>query len=254
MSQSTARAAISTDADLPTVVRSSRDRTFDRIRWVLIAGWTVVLVLLPVTAERTSSWSHLKSLVASGAVSSVEIDGEMPAATNGFATVVLRWHRHGLDYVARVAQVRGEDAQGDCAEDDDCFDASETTLHSPPSSRLQELQPGLSLTRHEHGQYNDDGLLGFAVPLYLAIVEAVFGLAALVMLIAGPQTWRATKWAWFWWFPHPVGMAALLLLSGPVPGLPAPRNPERRLTGGWSLLLSIVVSAVTLELWGFTLH
>jgi hypothetical protein len=41
-----------------------------------------------------------------------------------------------------------------------------------------------------------------------------------------------------------VGTMAMLLLSGPTPGLPAPRATARRLTGGWAFVLSAVVAGV----------
>ena len=52
---------------------------------------------------------------------------------------------------------------------------------------------------------------------------------------------RATRWAWFWLQWNPVGVLAFLLLSGPVPGVPAPRPGARRLTGGWAFLLSLLL-------------
>jgi hypothetical protein len=41
----------------------------------------------------------------------------------------------------------------------------------------------------------------------------------------------------------PVSVPLFLLLAGPTPGLPAPRDPARRLTGGWAFLICLVVTA-----------
>jgi hypothetical protein len=79
------------------------------------------------------------------------------------------------------------------------------------------------------------------VPGVLALAAFGLFLAWLAFLVGGPQPWRATRWAWFWLGFPPVGVLAHLLLSGPTPGLPAPRRPDRRLTGGWAFLIYLVV-------------
>lgn len=65
--------------------------------------------------------------------------------------------------------------------------------------------------------------------------------ATLLLLIGGPQPWRATRWAWFWLaLPvAPLGLLAYFLLGGPL-GVARPRHPNRRLTGGWAFLLALV--------------
>jgi hypothetical protein len=62
---------------------------------------------------------------------------------------------------------------------------------------------------------------------------------------AGPEPWRATRWAWLWavLLAAPVGTLAFALLSGPTPLVPAPRNRARRLTGGWALVILTVFVA-----------
>lgn len=96
-------------------------------------------------------------------------------------------------------------------------------------------------------------ILGIEVPNPLADLAVILTFAGLVTLILGPQPWRATRWAWFWCNANPVGMAAFLLLSGPIPGLPPPRKINRRLTGGWGFLLMLVASG-TFTLWGVSIH
>lgn len=236
--------------DLPTLERTSRDLTFDRARWVLIAAWIIVLACLPFAAERTSSWGHLKHLVSTGSITEVEVNGEHFSG-NGFSTVDLHWRQHGLNYRAEVIQLFGDQDDSDCGEADACSDTSATTLHSPPSVLLQDLQPGLTVARQQRAHYDDDNrLLGFAVPGIIAFTELLLALAALGLLISGPQTWRATKWAWFWWLSNPFGMAAFLLLSGPTRGIRPPRVVSRRITGGWALLMRIVLTSVYITIWG----
>lgn len=85
--------------------------------------------------------------------------------------------------------------------------------------------------------------MGWHVPPVVAMSAALLFFAGFGLLIAGPQPWRATRWAWFWLLLPPVGSVAFLLLSGPTPGLPSPRNPRRRLTGGGGVafLLSLLL-------------
>ena len=65
---------------------------------------------------------------------------------------------------------------------------------------------------------------------------AVF-LSTLGLLVVGPEPWRATRWAWFWLLTSaafPLTALAFLVLGGPTPLVPAPRERSRRLTGGWA--------------------
>jgi len=70
-------------------------------------------------------------------------------------------------------------------------------------------------------------------------------LAVLLVLIAGPQPRRATKWAWFWLSFLPLGWVAFLLLE-PVPvwARTPSHPPERRFTGGWVWISAILAQGV----------
>ncbi|MFL6174945.1 MAG: hypothetical protein ACJ716_18800 [Marmoricola sp.] len=240
-------------ADLRPGERSVSDRIFDRMRWGLIAAWVVLILCLPIFAERESSWENLRERVASGAITHVQVNGELLGG-NGFATVDLHWREHGLNYRAEVIQLIGDQEVADCAENDACVHTSRAKLHSPPSARLQDLAPGLTVDRNRNSNHDDDNpLLGFGVPGIMIWLAAILVLLGLGVLISAPRTWRATKWAWFWWLSHPLGMAAFLLLSGPTALVPAPRRLDRRLTGGWSLVLSIIVSSMSITVWNVTL-
>jgi uncharacterized membrane protein HdeD (DUF308 family) len=78
----------------------------------------------------------------------------------------------------------------------------------------------------------------------LAMLAIPLGLWWLILLTAGPQPWRATRWAWFWLSGSVVGAIAFVLLSGPLPRVRGPRRPERRLTGGWALLIGVVLAGI----------
>lgn len=238
-------AATSLESGRSAAVRSADDRRWDRARAALVACWIVVLAVLPFAGEKTADWSDVRDLVMSGKVTEVQVSHELPADSTGFATVEIRWRHGPLDYVTDVRQVRGDDS-GDATSTEDVS----AILHSAPSERLLELQPGLRIDRHGDRFAPGVTTLGFQVPMILALVPLVLVLLGLAVLIAGPDPWRATPWAWFWWLWNPIGVAAFLLLSGPFPGLPAPRRPDRRLTGGWSFLLMLVVTSLSFTVLG----
>lgn len=232
----------------PTPVRAPDDRRWDRARFALAAGWIVVLAALPFVGERNASWSDVRDLVTAGKVTEVRVSDELPDNATGFATVAVHWHHGPLSYVATVKQVRDDDS-----EDATSVDESSAVLHSAPSERLSALQPGLRLSRDASRFDENPTMLGFQVPMVFAFVPLVLVLLGLGVLIMGPRPWRATPWAWFWWLQNPVGTALFLVLSGPFPGLSPPRDPDRRLTGGWSFLLAAAVTSVTVSVWGVTL-
>jgi len=77
--------------EVPTLARSGRDQTFDRIRCGLIACWIVVLATMPFVSEKMSSWNDLQAAVASGDVQDVRIANEMPHGVHGSARVTVHW-------------------------------------------------------------------------------------------------------------------------------------------------------------------
>jgi hypothetical protein len=96
----------------------------------------------------------------------------------------------------------------------------------------------------ESQHLSDSSLLGWRLPNWLGLAAFALVLGGLASLVGGPQPWRATRWAWFWLVLTPVGSIAFVLFSGPTPLLPTPRDPTRRLTGGWAFLLSIPLGAL----------
>ena len=213
--------------------RSRADRRSDRIRWSLLVCWLIVGVATVTTGERVSSWDQLRESVAAGEVDAVKVVGGLPAGGTGYSVVGVHWRHGWIGYTAEVVQVRGRTDVSDAATDD-----ATPVVHAPPSSLLAASQPGLRVTQDQE-RSGRGRLLGWQVPNSVGVVSLLLVFAAFGTLVAGPVPWRATRWAWFWLFTPPIGAVVFLLASGPVPGLPAPPDRHRRLTGGWAFLVSL---------------
>jgi hypothetical protein len=213
--------------------------TENRFRLGVIACWLLLVVALPFLGERSASWNEVQAAVADGEVDSVRVSGELGPATSGYGTIEIHWRDGLLRRVTTVVQVRGPGERPDGSAGEDVS----AVLHTAPSTRLAALQPGLTVRRDDHLP-SGGRLFGWAVPNVVGLVTLFLFVAAFGLLVTGPQPWRATRWAWFWLLVSPLGGGAFLLLSGPTPGLPTPRNPARRLTGGWAFLLALPLMAV----------
>jgi hypothetical protein len=221
--------------------RSRADGRWVRVRHALIVGWLLVIVATVMLVERSASWLDIQAGVASGEVSTIRVDGALPEDATGYATVDVHW-RHGLwRYVARVVEVRGPGAPSN----ETLLDGAgvSAVVHTDPGVQLSRSQPGLRVLRDSR-RPSDSSLLGWRVPSWLGLVAFALVLGGLATLVAGPQPWRATRWAWFWLALPPVGSIAFVLFSGPTPLLPTPRDPTRRLSGGWAFLLAIALLAM----------
>lgn len=200
----------------------------------------MVIIATPVVGERVASWGDIRELVAAGHVETVRVSGELSPRATGYSVVEVRWREGLLRYVARVVHVRGPGGRPGA---EAAADGVAPVVRAAPSSRLTELRPGLHVTRDQ--RLADGGrLFGWQVPNALGLSALLLFVAGLALLVTGPDPWRATRWAWFWLQLPPVGSIVFLLLSGPLPGVPAPRDPRRRLTGGWAFLLSIPLMSV----------
>lgn len=218
--------------------QSRTEWRWNLLRHGLVIAWLLVAAAVIGFGERAASWQDVEASVAAGEVQSVRVIGEMPSGGTGYSVVDVAWRDGLLAYHAEVVHVRGDHvSEARTAAGEDI-----PLLRTSPTRHLQQLQPGLAVT--EEQQRSTDGeLLGWRVPTALALGAFGLFLAWLSFLVTGPQPWRATRWAWFWLAFPPVGIIAHLLLSGPTPGIPAPRRPERRLTGGWAFLIYLVVAA-----------
>ncbi|WP_028636184.1 hypothetical protein [Nocardioides sp. URHA0032] len=203
-------------------------------RWALIAGWVAVLAVAVGTGEREGSWSDLRHAVSSGDVHEVSTTPGLPPHARGSGPVEVSWRDGIIRYRTTVRESRPVRRW--------------THPRAVPDvdAALTQLQPGLTIDHHEWGHATST-VLGWRVSGWLMAVSVALGVATLLLLITQPEPWRATRWAWFWLLgaATPLGLAAYLLLSGPTGLLPPPRDPRRRLTGGWAFLLAFALSSLS---------
>ena len=210
----------------------------------LVAGWILLVLAALLLGSRPSTLERLEAQVAAGEVRDVRVAGqELEPGVRGFATVDVHWRDRLGGHVATVIEVRprNQDLQG--------VDLVEGTavITGTVAERLTAQQPGLRVI---HVDRSGSSALGWQLPSWIVWSSFALYFVTLGLVILGPQPWRASRWAWFWLLTTgaPFGLAAFLLLGGPAPLVPAPRTPERVLTGGWAFLLALLLSAVNVWL------
>lgn len=209
---------------------------WDRLRLALLAVQLLVLLVTAVVGHRETPLADLEEAVAQGRVDSVEIVGAAPSGDQGYGVQAVRWRDGAVRRTAEALVGARPDAG---AVDLPWRDTDLGVLLSRSDSDL-EVRRGEQAYPNSHGE-----LLGWRVPTWTALAAVAALLLNVGFLICVPRTWRATRWAWCWLMTVPVaGSVLMLLLSGPTPGLPAPRS-ARRLTGGWALLGTAVISALS---------
>lgn len=222
-------------------------RRHRRVGWFLLVAWMVLLTSAVFVGARESSLAELREDVASGEVDAVRISEGLSEVGRGYATVKVTWQRGILRHTTQVIEARPlSKAPRPAARDDDV-----TGVVEPPLvEQLVALDPDLRVDRGSISELSSE-TLGWRFPNTFGLVGVGLFLSTLFLLVLGPQPWRATRWAWFWLLGlgAPVVMVAYLLVGGPTSAVPPPRDPSRRLTGGWAFLISVVLgSALTATL------
>jgi len=199
----------------------------------------VFMVTALATGARITSFSALESDVGSGKVDAVRLVGVAPPGHTLQGVVRVRWRAGLVPREAEVFSARSRVAARSAAQQ------SGDVVTGDVGAHLSRLHPGLTVTRAPWPSSNFT-LWGWRLPGWMGLATLVLGLAPLGLVGNGPEPWRATRWAWFWLLASPFGLLGFLLLSGPTPGLPAPRANRRRLHGGWAFLVSAVLRSLVI--------
>ncbi len=210
------------------------------VAWVLVGLWLVVTVMALVSGTRESTYADLRRDLRVGAVTEVTVVGGLPTGARGNASVELEW-RDGW-FLRRASIVEQRPArQGAEAR----RTKGSAVVEAPVAERLRELQPGVVIAHRDFAP-SGAAVWGIPVPGWLFWVFLAAMVGTLTMLVATPDTGRATRWGWFWllWTLPPVGLLAFLLLGGPTARADPPAG-SRRLGGGWAFLLFLVLGGST---------
>jgi hypothetical protein len=206
------------------------------IAWTLVAICLVLLGTVLVAGERPTSYADLRAAVADGRVDEIRVEGGLDRQVEGSASATVHWRDHLMGRVTSVTEATSR-------RDARFMGMRRPILDGRVDDKLTELDPDLRTTRSSDWRsYNEIG--PWRVPQWTGFTTVVLYLGVLGLLVAGPKPWRATRWAWFWLLGSVplVAVLAFLLLGGSTSVLP-PSRPERRLTGGWAFLLTLVIHA-----------
>jgi hypothetical protein len=206
-------------------------------RWRLTSAaiglvWLVAAVAVMLTGEKQSDLNALTGAIASGSVTGVEIVG-LPADPDqrGVTRVTVKWRGAALSRYAEVTvdtRRRATDASG-----------VGDRITGDPATYLRGFDPGVRISYSDSTGFQE--WRGFRGPDWLAGLALVAWLGTFLLVIGGPEPWRATRWAWGWFvlMAGPLGSLGYLLLGGPL-SLVRPKDVRQRLTGGWAFLIALV--------------
>lgn len=205
----------------------------------LVLGWVAMVVVLLTVGARPSSFNDLERAVAAGQVDEVLVEGGLGPDGRGIATVTVSWRDGLVDDTTQVMEARPRSLGWREGPHEDVT----AVLDRSVAEELRAIDPDLEVRQVPFRQDSAD-VAGWRLPGWTWWLQFGLFIATLATLICSPPPWRATRWAWLWLIGSgPIGLAAYLLLAGPLPFLPAPRPGGRRLTGGWAFLLSFGLAA-----------
>ncbi|GAA1760098.1 hypothetical protein GCM10009795_003090 [Nocardioides hankookensis] len=212
-----------------------RHLAFCGIAWALLLCSAALLATGLLAGERASTYDELQHAVASGDVRSVVVTGGISESFRGRQGVTVHWREGAIGHQATVIEQHPLRWT--------VTPAGLPVVYSVERD-LAWLDPDISVERRPHDFPDYYEVHGWRLPQWTSVVTVVLGLGGLLLLIAGPQPRRATRWAWFWMMSTapPLGFVAFLTLGGALSPRPRP-DLGRRLTGGRAFLLSIVVGA-----------
>lgn len=214
----------------PAETQTSYDEWRTR-RWRLVSSaigllWLITAVAAMLAGEKQSDIDALESALANGSVSSVEIVGG--ADWSGRTQVTLRWRESLL---SRYAEVPLEPQRDPAVQGG--------PISGNPTTYLRGVDPDVQISYSEPTGFQE--WRGWRAPGWVALMAFAAWLGTALLLIGGPEPWRATRWAWGWFvlMAGPLGSLGFLLLGGPL-SLARPKDVRHRLTGGWAFLIALV--------------
>ncbi|MEO6997077.1 MAG: hypothetical protein ABI112_03250 [Terracoccus sp.] len=212
-----------------------------RLRLGLLTVWVILLALVPILGAREAPLTELRGELDAGRVASVQMTRALPDGATGYATVQLSWQDGWIDRATSVVNVSDSSVSTPTPGPEDVVVGDlEQQLHGWDTSG------SLRVLADDQHPVSGTTLVGWHVPAGVGAAGLGLWVLTLWLLYVGPQTWRATRWAWFWMMLGPVavvGVPLFLSLGGPIRRAPRTRDSHKRLTGGWAFLLAPLVAA-----------
>lgn len=214
---------------------------------VVRAALALVWVLIGIngfTEARDASVGDLRQDLASGSVNQIEVQRPGPG-DQAQGTFGLRWDAGLFDSFTRY-EYRSDAGVDEVAELLEQARADSVPVHVVPTGQYPP-----------YDMVTSNGWLVTTLGTWAVAAGLLVAMAGWIMLITSGPPWLATKWAWFWllWAipllwpvffllePRPLRMSLRLARSGRAPQ-PLLRDQDRRLTGGWALIIAWIASAL----------
>lgn len=210
-------------------------RAWGRARLVLVVLLGALVLLTALTGTRPGTFAELEDRVAQGQVTQVTVRGASPQG--GLTDLV--WRDPLMQRKAQVRMVVPGVQEGE-------LHGTLPVVEGEIADHLRGLSPhGDVDVRYAEWPTVTGQILTWEVPPWVGLGAFAWALTVVVYFFIGPPPRLATRWAWFW---LAVGSGGAAVLFYPVAGMPRegePLWPEgRRLTGGWTLLLAVLVLAI----------
>jgi len=217
------------------------------VRWLarlLLAGWVVTLVWLSLVALRPATLADLEADLRAGEVETLEVVGGLAPQSRGYSPVELRW-RSGWGRQAATAVEATPGRQATLARSGtplDDWGARVPVVEPGLADRLAALDADVRVVEVDRPSSHGT-LFGWQTPMESFWVLLVLWLTTFTVLAWHEHPQRATRaaWAWLVLLGAPLGPVAYLVLGGPAGLLRPPAPGSRRLTGGWALLLALLL-------------
>lgn len=218
-------------------------RQSTRAQSALLALVVALLAALPLVGERVTPWESFATQATRHEVTQVSVADALPPDAKGYTTATLHW-RHGL--LRRVTEVRqvvpSPDEQGDAGSP---TPQGHHVITGDMTAALHQLDPTLRVLTAPESRGHAE-VAGWWAPAWMMLPTLLWWLAAVGLCLAGrDEPPLATRWGWLWWFLSPASIPALVLyLVLAIRARATGVDPRRRgrLTGGWSLLLAVLLS------------
>jgi hypothetical protein len=203
----------------------------------LVLAAVAVAVAVGLLGTHHASLDELREAIASGQVHEVRVAGTLPPGASGFTTAYVRWSADGFDRLTTVRQV-SDLTYRDGTGPDWVRGSIEADLRQAQGSGV------LRIVHDESVRPTGGSMLGIDVPSWVAGGAVLVWVLTVLLLVAGPEPSRATRWGWFWLLLSALAPLAtvVFLVAGepahPVPGAPGAR---RRLGGVRAFVLVLLL-------------